>query len=97
MNDEPIITEEMRNQIEALRNQYRHKKRMIAEMKANVTAFMDGTIENWPSNIQDGVYAALERTSLGRGYTIRISYCDVNHDDGGFFIHVIATGEKTVQ
>lgn len=94
----PFVTDAMRNEIEALRAQYRNKRRMIAECKVNVTAFMDGTIENWPSNIQDGIYAALEKTSLGRGYTIRISYCDVDHDTPGqFFVHIIATGEATIQ
>ena len=93
----PHVSEDMRNQIEALRKQYKNKRRMIAEMKANVTAFMDGTIENWPRNIQDRIYAALEQTSLGRGYKIQISYCDEDHDNGGWFVHVIATGVATVQ
>lgn len=94
----PLVTEAMRNEIEALRKQYRHRKHMIAEMKADVTAFMEGTIENWPRNIQDGIYAALERTSLGRGYTICMSYCDENPDEPGkYFVHVVATGTKTVQ
>lgn len=93
----PLLTDDMRREIDALRNKYRHRKRMIAECKVNVTAFMDGTIENWPNNIQDGIYAALEKTSLGRGYKIEVSYCDQDHDNGGWFIHVIATGTATVQ
>lgn len=96
---DPLVTDAMRNEIDALRAAYRNKRRMIAECKVNVTAFMDGTIENWPRNIQDGVYAALERTSLGRGYTIRVSYCDRDWDAEGeqYFLHIIATGEATVQ
>jgi hypothetical protein len=94
---EPLITPEMRNQLAAIRKQYASKQTMIAECKVNVTAFIDGTIENWPNNIQDGIYAALERTSLGRGYTIVMSYCDIDYDNGGYFLHIVATGTKSIQ
>lgn len=96
---EPHVSPEMRAKIDAIRAQYRNKRRYLAECKADVTAHMEGTIENWPANIQDGIYAALARTSLGSKYEIKISYCDRNWDkdqpDGSpqYFVHVIATAE----
>lgn len=87
---EPIVTEEMRQQLAVIRNQYKTQQRYIAELKANVSAYMEGTIESWPNNIQDQIYAALERTSLGRKYEIKMSYCDHTPEDG-YFVHVVAT------
>lgn len=93
---DPIVTDEMRQQLAVIRNQYKTEQRYIAELKANVTGYMEGTIENWPSHIQDQVYKALDRTSLGSKYEIKMSYCDHTPEDG-FFVHVIATAMVKLQ
>lgn len=90
----PVVTDEMRNMIASIRKNERGKRRYIAELKANVSSHLEGTMENWPSNIQDGIYKALEEK--GKGYTIQMSYCDHTPEDG-WFIHVLATAEITEQ
>ena len=68
------------------------------ELNVTVSHFLEGSVEDWPSNIQDGVYAALERKAVETALPLVIvkSHCDVDHDkeegeDGRFFLRVIAS------
>lgn len=67
----------------------------VAELIANVTHQLDGSIKDWPSNIQDGVYAALERIvkRTDMPYEIVAAYSDTDVDSGPF-IRVIAAALK---
>lgn len=95
---DPRITPELRAQMDALRAKFKNKKRMIAECKVNITGPLEGTIDSWPAKIQDGIYLALETRSAESGvkYEIKVSYCDRTPEDG-WYIHVIATAETTIQ
>jgi hypothetical protein len=91
----PLVTDEMRNQLEALRKQFGGpRKRYIAELKVNVSGFIEGTIDLWPSHIRGPIYDELGK--LARPYKIRFSYCDQTPEDG-FFLHVVATCEVLEQ
>lgn len=63
----------------------------VAQLVANVTAVMPGGIKDWPSNIQDRIYKALETINEKNKaqFTIVDSYSDNDIDDGPF-VHVIA-------
>ena len=63
------------------------------EILAKVTGFMEGGMDDWPSNIQDAVYEALERKAAEVQLPLAIvsSYCDKDIDDGTFYVRVIAS------
>lgn len=92
----PLVTEEMRRKIAELR---KTQRRMIAELKVDVTGLLEGTIDSWPAKIQDRIYEALEARSKQSDikYTIKMSYCDIEPETKIPFIHVIATGQVTQQ
>lgn len=69
----------------------------VAEVVADVSGPLQGKLNDWPANIQDGIYAALERKnarSRGEGavFEIRDSMCD--HDDGQWFVRVVAVAKR---
>jgi hypothetical protein len=66
-------------------------KYRVAELVANVTARLDGSINDWPANIQDQIYMALERQSHRSrvNFSIIQSYSDVDVDSGPY-VHVVA-------
>lgn len=68
------------------------------EVVVSVTSFMQGKIDDWPSNVQDHVYGALERKSREEGIPLVIVYSESKVDPdvpegmaGRFYIHVIAS------
>lgn len=63
----------------------------MAELVVDVTARMEGSIKDWPANIQDPIYKALADLSLRvkRNYQIVSSYSDTDIDSGPY-VHVIA-------
>lgn len=68
------------------------------ELTVAVTHFMEGTLDDWPAVIQDGVYAALEALAYKEQIPLAIvaSRCDTDPDvdkhlPGHFFIHVVAS------
>lgn len=68
------------------------------ETDVAVSTFLEGTLDDWPAVIQDGVYAALERLAQSVQLPLAIvgSRCDVDPDKaedepGRFFIHVVAS------
>lgn len=64
----------------------------------HVTGWLEGTLNDWPAEIQDGVYAALERASkqVELPLAIVFSKCDqepllpVGHPEK-FFLHIVAS------
>lgn len=70
----------------------------IATMVVNVSAVMPGTIDDWPANIQDGVYAALERLCMRKrtDFVILKSFSETDMDSGPY-VYVVAGALETVQ
>lgn len=70
----------------------------FCELIVNVSAVMPGSITDWPANVQDGVYAALERVIMRSHipYEIVASYSDVDVDTGPY-IRVIGQAIQVVQ
>lgn len=68
------------------------------EVMQYVTGFMPGEIQDWPANIQDEVYKALERKSHQERRDLKIvrSYCDKEVDEQLYYVHVIAICMETV-
>jgi len=65
----------------------------VAELTANVSAHLDGGIDDWPANIQDGIYTALERQANRSRASFEIVQAVCGHDvDTGYYVHVIAVG-----
>lgn len=60
------------------------------EMVVNVSGFLPGTIDDWPANVQDEIFAAAERKSDEVQLPLKIvhSVCDKDVDTGIFYIHV---------
>lgn len=62
-----------------------------------VSGFLEGGMDDWPANIQDAVYKAMERKSdeVQLPLVIVASFCDVDIDSEDvnkrFFIRVIAS------
>ncbi len=63
------------------------------EMIQYVSGFVEGGIDDWPANLQDALYAALERKAheVRLPLQIVLSYCDKDIDDGRFYIRCIAS------
>jgi hypothetical protein len=69
----------------------------VFDLIVNVTHYMEGKLEDWPSNIQDGIYEALERLSKRKELPLTIIDSGCGVDDYGAnelsqpYIHVIAS------
>lgn len=63
-------------------------------MIVNVSVHLAGTFEDWPSQIQDGIYAALEKKAHELQLPLVIVYSnagvDIDNNDMPF-VHVIAS------
>ena len=70
----------------------------VAELVVDISARLEGDIDDWPANIQDGIFKALaDRCHASRAdFKIVKSYCDVDVDTGPY-IHVIAVALETLQ
>lgn len=75
------------------------------ELVVNVSGYMPGEIQDWPSNIQDAIYAAKERyTTAMRAkyqvsnlqYDVVRSQCDFDVDTG-FYVLVYIKGRMILQ
>lgn len=60
-----------------------------------VSAYLAGEITDWPANIQDGIYKAIERKQAEEREQLSIikSECEWEEDEGYFLVHVILHGE----
>lgn len=56
-----------------------------------VTGFLEGEFEDWPANIQDTIYAAMEKKAKEVELPLALvhAYCDKDLDNGKFFVRVI--------
>lgn len=68
------------------------------EIVADVSGMLEGDINDWPANIQDVVFAALERKAQAEQLPLIIvaSRCAEDPDvpagtDGHFYLHIIAS------
>lgn len=67
------------------------------EILQYVTAPLDGEIQDWPANIQDAIYEALERMSqrVQLPLTIVASYCAIDYGESKEYdrpyLHIIAS------
>lgn len=75
------------------------------ELIVGVTGYMPGELKDWPANIQDEIYAALERYKLAMRqkyqiptltYDVVRSQCDFDIDEG-FYVIVYVKARITVQ
>lgn len=62
------------------------------EITANVTGRLEGSLEDWPAQMQDTVYLALERKAeeVGRPLAIIASVCDWD-EDHGWYVRIVAS------
>lgn len=67
-------------------------------MDVAVSGWMEGEIQDWPANIQDVIYAALENVAHREKLPLVVvhSRCDIDHDleegaPGYFYVHVVAS------
>lgn len=60
------------------------------EAIVNVTGYVEGELTDWPSHLQDAVYAAQERCSKRHGLPLVVvaSVCDHTPEDG-YFVRII--------
>lgn len=62
-----------------------------------VTAYLPGELDDWPSNIQDLVYAALERMAHRAQLPLKVvmAYCNRDIDaesvEPKYYVHIIAS------
>lgn len=67
------------------------------EIVAEVNGFLEGGVEDWPAQMQDAVYAALEAKAKQVQLPLAIvhSYCAIDHGDTEAqdkpFVHIIAS------
>ena len=67
------------------------------EIVQYVSGFLEGELNDWPANIQDAVYAALERKAREVELPLKVvhSYCneDIDSTDAQkrFYLHIIAS------
>lgn len=68
------------------------------EIVVHVSGWLEGTLEDWPANIQDGVYKALEDKSKEVELPLAIVFSKCDHeptlpDDHPqkFYLHIIAS------
>lgn len=87
-----------------MQNQRDHAKSLLQapgirtfEIVQYVTGFMEGGVDDWPANMQDAIYAALERKAHEVQLPLKIvhSYCDEDIDSEDerkrFYVHIIAS------
>lgn len=62
------------------------------ECIVNVSGHLDGGLDDWPSNIQDGVYKALEDTAAREKLPLAVVYsaCEYDIDDGHYLRIVLS-------
>ena len=80
-------------------NPYKANPIRTFEVKVYVNGYVEGGLADWPANVQDAIYEALEKKSdeVQLPLTVVHSYCDIDHGeamDGSqdrFFLHVIAS------
>ncbi len=70
----------------------------VAECIVNVSAQLAPEFADWPSNIQDGVYAAIYQLSerTGRNYALYRAWCDYDVD-AGWYVCAVARAPVTLQ
>lgn len=67
------------------------------EIVQYISGPLEGELNDWPANIQDAVYAALERKAKEVELPLAIvaSRCDIDHDatdpQRKFFLHIVAS------
>lgn len=65
------------------------------ESKVQVTGYLEGTIKDWPAQIQDGIYAAMEVKSQEVELPLALvhSSCECMYNDegkvDGYFIYIV--------
>jgi hypothetical protein len=73
------------------------------ELIVNISGFLEGTIEDWPSHIKEPILEELQK-EVGRRRALGLIPSDINSaniimsrcdkDEDGWFIHVVATAVK---
>jgi hypothetical protein len=66
------------------------------DLVVDITGRLEGDIDDWPANIQDGIYRALHRIGKEKGiWSMRIvqSRCGRDAPDENWYIHVVAVEE----
>ncbi len=67
------------------------------ELVCNVSGYVEGELKDWPAQMQDAVYAALELKAAELELPLAIvhSYCDIDHGETAaqdqFFVCIIAS------
>lgn len=63
----------------------------VSDLVVSVTGKLEGGFLDWPSNVQDGILAAMERHSVARNrkYEMVRALCDYDVDTGWYIIVTI--------
>jgi hypothetical protein len=69
----------------------------IFELHADVTGYMEGQLQDWPPNIQDVIFAAMERVikkTRVKGLDVIQSFCGRGEADQRYHVTVICCETK---
>lgn len=60
------------------------------ECIVNVSGPLDGTLDDWPAKIQDGIYTAMERKAAEVKLPLAVVHSSCEHDvDDGYYLRII--------
>jgi hypothetical protein len=70
----------------------------VFELTETVSGWLDGSLDDWPAQIQDPIFAALERKAQKVELPLAIVYseCRIDHDvpegqPGYFYVYILAS------
>lgn len=63
----------------------------VFDMMVNVSGYLEGKFDDWPPNIQDPIYVALEKKTHEVELPLTIIDSGCGQDEDGFYLHVIAS------
>lgn len=75
----------------------RAKALKVFDLRATVTGYVEGELKDWPPNIQDAIYAAMERVikkTRVKGLDVIQSFCGREEADQRYHVTVICCETK---
>jgi hypothetical protein len=69
----------------------------VYELRANVTGYLPGGLSDWPPNIQDEIYAAMQRLQTKtkiREFDVLQAFCTKDVDDEPYYVVVTVVEKK---
>jgi len=69
----------------------------VFEIKANVDGYLPGELQDWPANIQDVIYQAMEHALKKykvHSWKVMQSRCGRDVDEEPYYIHIVLMEES---